>query len=188
MSWRRLIIVLITIGSLLGILAYGFNRDPRYISSPLLGRQASPFTLLLFDGRQLSLADLRGKIVFVTFWASWCPPCRAEATELEAAWQRFKDRDVVFLGINIQDTEENARAFLKEFNISYLNGRDPTGKVAIEYGVWGIPEAFFIDRRGQITYKHVGTLGPDVVAIKLEEASSSLVSAKEGKGSYQPIR
>ena len=186
--WRRLIITLAIILPLIGLLAYGFSRDPRYIPSPLIGRPAPPFTVTLFNGEKLSLDELRGKVVFLNFWASWCPPCRAEARDLEAAWQRFKDSDVIFLGIDIQDTEENALAFLREFNITYPNGRDALGKIAIDYGVWGIPETFFIDREGRMTYKHVGTLGPAIIAAKLDEARRGLVSAKEGKGSYQTIR
>jgi len=186
--WRRLLITLAVILPLIGILAYGFIRDPRYIKTPLIGRQAPPFAVTLFDGRKLSLEDLRGKVVFLNFWASWCPPCRAEAREIEATWQRVKDQDVIFLGIDIQDTEEDARAFLKEFNVTYPNGRDASGKVAIDYGVWGIPETFFIDRQGRITYKHVGTLGPALITAKLDDARSGVVSAKEGKGSHLSIR
>jgi len=188
MPWRRFLITILVIAPLLGLLAYGFTRDARYISSLLMGRQAPPFTANLFNGEKRSLDELRGKVVFLNFWASWCPPCRAEARELEAAWQKFKNNNVVFLGIDIQDTEEDALAFLKEFNITYPNGRDASGKIAIDYGVWGIPETFFIDPEGRITYKHVGALGSAIVAAKLDEARRGLVSAKEGKGLYQTIR
>lgn len=187
-TWRKLLITVIIIIPVVWLLAYGFSRDPRYISSPLIGRAAPSFRATLFDGKEIRLQELRGKVVFLTFWASWCPPCRAEARELESAWQRFKDKDVVFLGINIQDKEEDALAFLKEFNITYPNGRDTSGKIAIDYGVWGIPEAFFIGRDGTITYKHVGTLGSTLVGAKIEEAQRGLASTKEGKGTYQPIR
>ena len=179
---------LFVILALLGLLAYGFSRDPRYIPSPLIGRPAPPFTLTLFDGRTLSLEDLRGKVLFLNFWASWCPPCREEARELEGIWKKLKQTDTVFLGINIQDTEADAQIFLKEFGISYPNGRDLSGRVSVDYGVWGIPETFFIDPQGQITYKHVGTLGWPVINAKLEEAKRGVVSTSEGKGSYQPIR
>jgi cytochrome c biogenesis protein CcmG/thiol:disulfide interchange protein DsbE len=188
MPWRRLLIIALIVIPLIWLLAYGFTRDPRYIHSPLIARQAPPFTVTLFDGRTISLQDLRGKAVFLNFWASWCPPCRAEARTLEASWQKYRERDVVFLGVNIQDSEENARAFLQEFGITYLNGRDPTGKIAIEYGVWGLPETFFIDREGRITYKQVGALGMPIILAKLDEALQGIVSAEEGRGEYRSVR
>lgn len=186
--WRRLIVTLAAILPLIGILAYGFYRDPRYIPSPMIGRAAPALTLARFDGGKLSLADLRGKVVFVNFWSSWCPPCRAEAREMEQTWQRLKSDNVVFVGVQIQDTEENGRAFIKEFNITYPTGLDVTGRIAIDYGVWGIPETFFIDAAGQITYKHVGGISPAIIAAKVNEARQGTVSAKEGKGDYQSIR
>jgi cytochrome c biogenesis protein CcmG/thiol:disulfide interchange protein DsbE len=95
---------------------------------------------------------------------------------------------MVFLGVALQDTEKDSRAFLQEFNISYPNGWDDSGKIAVDYGVWGIPESFFIDPQGRITYKHVGGIRPALVIAKLEDAARGIVSAKEGKEDYQPIR
>ncbi len=100
---------------------------------------------------------------------------------------RDTNRDVVFLGVNIQDKEEDARAFTKEFGITYLNGRDTDGKIAVDYGVWGIPETFFIDPRGRITYKHAGELRTQTIVVKVDEALRSIVSA-EGKGEYRSVR
>ena len=188
MPWRRILLTLAVILPLVGVLAFGFSRDPRYIASPLIGRPAPPFTVTLFDGKTLSLAELRGKVVFLNFWASWCPPCRAEARDLEAVWQRYRDKNIVFLGIDIQDTEKEAFAFLKAFQITYPNGRDASGKISIDYGVWGIPETFFINPEGRITYKHVGGLEYPIIVAKLDEARRGLISAKEGKGAYQSIR
>ena len=150
--WIRLGFVIAILAGIAWLLAYGFTRDSRYIQSPLVAKDAPSFTLALFDGGTLALKDLRGKAVLVNFWASWCVPCRAEAGELESAWEKYKDRGVVFLGVNIQDKEEDARAFMKEFGITYLNGRDASGKIAVDYGVWGIPETFFVDAQGRITY------------------------------------
>ena len=107
---------------------------------------------------------------------------------MEAAWQKYKDQDVVFVGIAIQDTEEDARAFLREFGITYPNGRDPAGKIAIDYGVWGIPETFIVDGQGRITYKHVGGIGWPAITAKLDEALRGIVSAREGKGEFRQIR
>jgi len=207
MAWRRLIITLAIIAPILWLLAFGFQRDARYINSPLIAKQAAPFTVTLFDppagsrgivlserseskgdARKLSLADLRGKAVFLNFWASWCPPCRAEARDLEAAWQKVKDKNLVFLGVALQDDEKNLRAFLKEFNVTYPNGRDELGKIAVDYGTWGIPESFFIDPQGRITYKHVGGIRAALVITKLEEAAKGILSAQEGRGDFIPVR
>lgn len=188
MPWRRLALAGFIIGPILALLAYGFTRDARYIASPLIAKPAAPFTITLFDGGKLSLEDLRGKAVFLNFWASWCPPCRAEARDLEAAWQKVKDKNMVFVGVAVQDTDENAREFLKEFHVTYPNGKDESGKIAVDYGTWGIPESFFIDPQGRITYKHVGGIRAALVVAKLEEAAQGIVSAQEGRGEYQSIR
>jgi cytochrome c biogenesis protein CcmG/thiol:disulfide interchange protein DsbE len=188
MPWRRLVITLLIIAPILALLAFGFTRDARYITSPLLAKPAAPFTVTLFDGKKLTSDDLRGKAVFLNFWASWCPPCRAEARELEAAWQKVKDKNMVFIGVALQDTDQNSLEFLKEFNVTYPNGKDASGKIGVDYGTWGIPESFFIDPQGRITYKHVGGIRAALVIAKLEEASQGILSAQEGKGDYQPIR
>lgn len=188
MPWRRLALVALIIGPLLGLLAFGFSRDARYINSPLLAKPAAPFSVMLFDGGKLALEDLRGKAVFLNFWASWCPPCRAEARELEAAWQQVKGKNMVFLGVALQDTDQNSREFLKEFGVTYPNGKDESGKIAVDYGTWGIPESFFIDPQGRITYKHVGGIRAPLVLAKLEEAARGIASAQEGKGDYQSIK
>jgi cytochrome c biogenesis protein CcmG/thiol:disulfide interchange protein DsbE len=95
---------------------------------------------------------------------------------------------VVYLGVALQDTEENARAFVKEFDITYPNGRDESGKISVDYGVWGIPESFFIDPQGRITYKHTGAIRAGLVETKLAEAVKGVVTAQEGKGEYQTVR
>ena len=187
-TWVRLAFAGVGVGGVIGLLVYGFSRDARHIQSPLIAKQAAPFTLMLFDGRTIRLQDFRGKAVFLNFWASWCPPCRAEAKALEATWQKNKERDVVFLGIDIQDTDEDARAFLQEFGVTYMNGRDPSGKIAVDYGVWGIPETFFIDPSGGITYKHVGEIGAQTITAKLDGALRGIVSAGEGKGEYRSVQ
>ncbi len=180
--------VLLPALAVLGLLAYGMTMDTRYIPSPLLARPAPAFTLTLFDGSVLRLEDQRGKVVFLNFWASWCPPCRAEARALEAVWRQYKDRGVVFVGVNIQDKEPDARAFLDEFGITYPAVIDAGSRIAVDYGVWGLPEAFVIDRDGRITYKHVGALGIATLTARLDDTLAGAVSASEGRGDYQSTR
>ena len=186
--WIKLGLVVAIVGGIAALLAYGFSRDSRYIYSPLVAKPGPSFTLTLFEGGTLNSKDLVGKAVVLNFWASWCVPCRAEARALEETWQKYRHKSVVFLGVNIQDKEEDARAFLKEFGITYFNGWDSSGKIAIDYGVWGIPETFFLDPKGKITYKHAGELRVPVITAKLDEALKAVVSVEEGKGEYHSIR
>ena len=174
---------------LLGLLVYGFRTDPRELPSPLLGRPAAPFSLPLFDGGQFSLADQRGKVVVIDFWASWCVPCQEEAALLEAAWRAYRDRGVAFVGVNFQDQEEAARAFIREFGLTFPNGRDVGSRIAVDYGVYGIPELFFVTREGRIASKHIGLIGRSTLEARIEEALQGVMSQKAGQGGqYQSIR
>jgi cytochrome c biogenesis protein CcmG/thiol:disulfide interchange protein DsbE len=153
----------------LALLAYGFRTDPRDIPSPLVGRPAAAFALTAFDGKPVSLAALRGKVVVLNFWASWCnPACYDEAPVLQRTWQTYADRGVVVVGVDMQDTAEAAQAFIRRFGLTFVNAPDPQGKVAVEYGVYGVPETFFVARDGTIRAKHVGALTDAVIRAKLE--------------------
>lgn len=191
MRWRRLTITLLGIGLLLLLLGYGFHRDPRYIPSPLVGKAAPKFSLELFDRQRVSLSDFRGKTVFINFWASWCVPCREEARDLEAAWNGYKEsqnQSIVFLGINIQDETKKALDFIEEFGISYPNGYDADGRISVDYGVWGIPETFFVSPEGIITYKHVGAVPEAILSNKIQDAQAGRVTRESGEGTYQSIK
>jgi cytochrome c biogenesis protein CcmG/thiol:disulfide interchange protein DsbE len=168
MTWKTLLIPLAAVPVIL-LLAYGFKTDPRAIPSPLVAKPAPAFKLATLDGPELSLASLKGKPVVVNFWASWCyPACYEEAPHLEAAWRKYKDRGLMMLGVAIQDKEANAREFMKRFSFSFPNGMDPGSKIAIDYGIYGVPETLFIDRQGNIAYKHVGALTPALLDTQIE--------------------
>lgn len=121
-------------------------------------RPAPALTLRLFNGGVLHLTGQRGRVVVVNFWASWCPPCREEAPELEAAWRTYRDQGVVFAGVNVWDAESAARAFLRAYGITYPNGPDPQGRILIEFGVTGIPETYLIDRQGRLGRRWIGPI------------------------------
>ncbi len=168
MSWKKLLIPLSCV-PLIVLLAYGFRTDPRAIPSPLVRKAAPAFEVTPYGGETLSLASLQGKPVILNFWASWCfPACYEEAPLLEATWRAYKDQGIVMLGVVIQDKEENAREFMRRFQYTFPNGPDPGGKISINYGVYGVPETFFIDRQGRITYKNVGGLTPEVVTAQVQ--------------------
>jgi cytochrome c biogenesis protein CcmG/thiol:disulfide interchange protein DsbE len=155
--WKWL--VPLSIVPLVALLAYGFRVNPREIPSPLVGRTAAPFELKTFDGQPVSLQALKGKVVVLNFWASWCfPACYEEAPVLERGWRAYRDRDVMVIGVDIQDKEEAARKFMADFALSFPNAPDPGGKASIDYGVYGVPETFFIDRAGRIRMKHAGAV------------------------------
>ena len=149
---------------LLALLAYGFVLDPKSIPSPLVGRPAAAFTLTAFDGNALTLEAFRGKVLVVNFWASWCnPACYEEAPVLERAWRTYKSRGVVVVGVDMQDTTEAAQEFIRRFELTFPNAPDHGGKMAVEYGVYGVPETFFVDRTGTIRAKHVGAVTDDII-------------------------
>jgi cytochrome c biogenesis protein CcmG, thiol:disulfide interchange protein DsbE len=159
--WRWLLPL--TAVPVLALLAYGFRLNPRDIKSPLLGRPAAPFALTSFEGTSIDLAALRGKVVVLNFWASWCyPSCYEEAPVLERGWRTYRDRGVVVLGVDIQDKDEAGLKFIRDFSLTFPNAPDRAGKVSVDYGVYGVPETFFIDRGGAIRVKHVSALTDQV--------------------------
>jgi cytochrome c biogenesis protein CcmG/thiol:disulfide interchange protein DsbE len=153
----------------IALLAYGFRTDPRAIPSPLVGRPAADFALRAFDGTAVRLDAYRGKVVVINFWASWCvPACYDEAPALERSWRAYRDRDVIVIGVAIQDRDEASRKFIADFSLSFPNAPDPGGRVSVEYGVYGVPETFFIDRHGRIRLKHAGAVTDDLFAREVE--------------------
>ena len=131
--------------------------------------RAADFALQTADGDTLRLSDFRGKVVMVDFWASWCGPCRQEAATLNRIYSAYSGAPVEFVGVNVWDTPDAAEVFLVEFGVAYPTGVDADGSIALEYGVRGIPEKFFIDADGVVQRKYVGPMPEDVLRAALDE-------------------
>jgi cytochrome c biogenesis protein CcmG, thiol:disulfide interchange protein DsbE len=160
---RRLLLVggvLAAIALLTLLLAFGLRRDPSVVSSALVGRRAPSFDLpYLSSAGHLRLSDLRGQVVVVNFWGSWCQGCRLEHNALEAAWQRYRDQGVVVVGISFQDAVSSSAAFARELNMDWPLVSDAGSRTALAYGVYGAPETFLIDRSGMVRERWVGPVG-----------------------------
>ena len=151
--------VLVPVVAFTLLLASGFGRDPRELPSELLGKRAPMFTLpRLGGGDQIDLASLRGQVVVVNFWASWCLACREEHPDLLAAWDRYRERGVVLVGVDFEDTEAAALAYAREMGGDWPLVTDPGSRTAIAYGVFGVPETFVIAQDGTITAKKIGAV------------------------------
>ena len=121
-----------------------------------IGMTAPEFTLKTIDGREINLSDYRGKNVLLNFWATWCGPCRFEISTMEALQEAWADKDVVVLGVNVQDGFDNASNYAKANNLKFTIPVDVPGDTIRVYGVHGIPTTFFINREGIITNIKVG--------------------------------
>jgi cytochrome c biogenesis protein CcmG/thiol:disulfide interchange protein DsbE len=133
---------------------------------PAVGALAPDFSMPLYPDYRgtlketVRLSELRGKVVVINFWASWCTECRLEAPGLEATYRRYKDRRVVFLGVDYLDTEPAALAYLREFDITYANGIDLQQQIARSYRITGVPETFVVDKRGVIRFIAIQRVTP----------------------------
>ena len=129
---------------------------------------ARNFSLELLDGETVTLSELKGKVIMLDFWASWCPPCRQEAPTLSQVYREFKGQEVEFIGIDIWDRPSDAIEYVDLFDVPYPNSIDSEGIVAIDYGVKGIPEKIFIDPNGFISKKFVGPISADTLRATLD--------------------
>lgn len=166
------------------VLASRFGTDPGLVDSPLLGQPAPQFDLAPLEGGDpVSLTDLEGDIVVVNFFASWCLECRNEHEALVSTANAFADDDVTFVSISYQESPPASLDYLETAGRSEVTHylADPGSRTAIAYGVFGIPETFFIDREGVVVGKIIGesnafTLGATIDAIERGESPGQTVT------------
>lgn len=158
--WAQVIIWMVLL-ALLAISALGLSRLQQ--GAVKTGEVIPNFALTLFDGYQLndqksvSLNELKGQVVVLNFWASWCIPCEDEAAPLEAAWKFYQPTGkVVFLGVDHLDSETPARAFLTRYAVSYPNGPDLQGSIAKLFRTSGVPETYIVDQNGKLVASQIG--------------------------------
>ncbi len=171
-SARRVAAGVLVSGLFIALLGFGMTRDAREIPSPLIGQPAPEFALETLEtpGDSLALADLQGTAVVVNFWASWCLACRQEHPALVRAWQRYEEAGapVRFVGIVYQDSRSNAREYMARRGGGWTNLMDSNTRAAIDFGVYGVPETYFIDPTGRIAYKHVGPVTDALLTEQIE--------------------
>jgi cytochrome c biogenesis protein CcmG/thiol:disulfide interchange protein DsbE len=126
-------------------------------SSAAAGQSVQPFQVPLLDGGAVGSRELGGKVVVVNFFASWCVPCREEAPDLQQSWQQYRDKGVVFLGVDMKDDDPAlARQFVQELGIAYPSGQDADGRMAGDFKVVGLPNTFILDKDGRIAHRFIG--------------------------------
>jgi len=153
---------------LVAVLAGGFGKDPRGSSTAMEGQKAPGFSLISIDGDPLALGELAGSPVVINFWATWCQPCLAEHPVLLEGSKRYRSRGVSFLGLLYDDAADTARRWIAKHGAAFPTLLDPGNHTAIDYGVVGVPETFFIDAGGQIFRKHTGPLTFEAMVDALE--------------------
>lgn len=169
MNWTRSLVGVGIAIPMVMLLGYGLTRDPRRIDSPLPGRPAPDFSLpTLAAGDSIKLGELRGKVVVVNFWASWCIPCRDEHPVLLEASRTYRPKGVEFLGIAYNDKPDDSRRWLNELGSAYPSLMDNGARTAIDYGVSGVPETFILDKQGVVAFKKFGPITTSEITQKLD--------------------
>ena len=179
MNWRRSVVAAAAVVPVVALLGFGLTRDPREIPSPLPGRAAPDFRLAVLrpgdhppariPGDTAALADHRGEVVVLNFWASWCLACRDEHAALSAVARELAGQGVQFFGPVYNDTPENAARWIDRMGgQAYPSLLDRGSRTAIDYGLYGVPETFFIGRDGRVAYKHVGPVTESLLRRKID--------------------
>ena len=164
----RLVIV-VAIAALVVVLVLAFRRDPHDIRTGTVGKPAAAFTLQKLDGSgTLTLDDAKGKVTVVNFFASWCIPCKQENPDLVRVYERYRASDVAFIGVLYQDSRDSGLKYVKDNGVTWPTAIDDDGRVAFAYGVFGIPETYFIDASGVIQGRHIGPIDESTLVTAID--------------------
>lgn len=178
MKIGRLLIVALALALLAALFGFGLLRGSpdRNIASVLVGKPAPVFDLPLYEryqpeyGASFALADHVGTPMVVNFWASWCLPCYEEAPELQSFWSEYQDKGVLVVGVQTQDKDKRreGRDFIGRFGLTFPNVFDNDSQVSVNWGLYGVPETFFIDAEGNVVGKHVGPVTVEALKTNVE--------------------
>lgn len=174
MNWKRALIASLFAFPVIALFGWGMTQDPKYIPSPLPGRQGPAFALEVFAGGQqpierpvgdtISLETLRGQVVVVNFWASWCLACRDEHVDLSTTALRYAGQPVQFVGVLYMDEVVNGNRWIAEMGgQAYPSVDDPRSRAAIQYGLYGVPETFILDASGRVAHKQTGPISSGIL-------------------------
>lgn len=184
MNWKRSVVGTAFVVPVVALLGWGLTRNPNEVVSPLPGRPAPDFALQVFApgegtiarpaGTTLALSEMRGKVVVLNFWASWCLACRDEHSELSSAAQAYASQPVQFMGVLYNDVPSAGSKWIGEMGgQSYPSVLDPGSRTAIDFGLYGVPETFIIDGTGRVAYKHTGPVSARILSGKIDSLLST---------------
>ena len=158
----RIAVAALVIGAVVGLMVIALDLAGQKGKRPTIGSPAPDFSLALYAGYRadlpetVTLSSLRGQIVVINFWGSWCPECHIEAEDLQRVYEKYRTRDVVFIGVDYLDTEAEAMRYLTRYAITYANGIDVQQKISTAYRITAAPETFIIDREGRVAEVIIG--------------------------------
>ena len=161
---------------IVALLMTGLGRDPSVIASALVGRAAPNFTLPQLDGPPVTLSKLRGQVIVINFWASWCAECQVEQAALDQTWQHFQDSGVVVIGVNFEDSTGAAHSYVRAHGVTYPVVEDAGSQAALAYGLRGVPETFVVNQSGRVVNRVFGAV--DGAALSREINSMLLASPR----------
>lgn len=164
---KKVILLLVILIPVVALFYFSLTRDPRHLPSALLRKNAPGFDLQTLEGGRISLNGAQGRPVVINFWSTWCGPCIAEHMLVKKIQKIYEPKGVLFYSILYEDTVENAKKFIERYGKAAPILLDPELRTAIDYGVAGIPETFFIDRNGKVIYKHAGVLTMQLIMEKM---------------------